>query len=222
MRPRPCTGWDRTTTRQGVSERVGRGPPRLARLCAVEGEGCDAARARRSRARATQPASGLGGVVGGMQPTTVEELFRHEYTRLVRALGVAFGDDVAADAVQEAFIEADRRWRRVAALDDPAGWVRRVALNRLLTHRRLQRRREEILATVRPAAPDDLTDECLDLRRAIDALAPRMRLVVCLHYLGGLSVAEVADALTVSAGTVKSTLHDARGRLRRELEAQHG
>jgi RNA polymerase sigma-70 factor (ECF subfamily) len=158
-----------------------------------------------------------------MEPLAlVEDLFSREYVRLVRALGVAFDPEAAADAVQEAFIEADRRWGRVSMLDDPAGWVRRVALNRLRNHRRVQLRRGEILSTIRPVERDDLTDECLDLRDAIDALAPKMRLAVCLYYLAGLTVAEVADALSVSPGTVKSTLHDARTRLRSTLEEQHG
>jgi RNA polymerase sigma-70 factor (ECF subfamily) len=151
----------------------------------------------------------------------VEELFEREYARLVRSLGVAFGADAAADAVQEAFIRADRHWRRVSRYDDPAGWVRRVAVNRLLTGRRTQRRRAEILATVRPVPPEELLDAQLDLRREVEALPPRMRLAICLHYLAGLGVDEVAAALGVAPGTVKSNLHDARARLRERLEVQH-
>lgn len=152
----------------------------------------------------------------------VEELFEQEYVRLVRALGVAFDPESAADAVQEAFIAADARWRRVGTLDDPAGWVRRVALNRLCNGRRNRLRREEILATIRPTADEDLTDALLDLRRAVDALPERMRLAVCLHHLAGLMVDEVAAAMGVATGTVKSTLHDGRIRLRSLLETTNG
>ena len=96
-------------------------------------------------------------------------------------------------------------------------------MNRLRNGHRNRRRRAEILATIRPVAPEDLTDAVLDLRRAVDALPERMRLVVCLHYLAGLSVEEVAGALDVAGGTVKSTLHDGRQRLRSLLEEQrHG
>jgi DNA-directed RNA polymerase specialized sigma24 family protein len=42
--------------------------------------------------------------------------------------------------------------------------------------------------------------------------------IVCLHYLGGLTVDEVAAAVEVPSGTVKATLHDARSRLRSRLE----
>jgi RNA polymerase sigma-70 factor (ECF subfamily) len=149
--------------------------------------------------------------------TDVSELFEAEYERLVRSLGVAFDAHAAADAVQEAFIQADRSWSRVATLDDPAAWVRRVAINRLLNGSRDRKRRREILATVRPVVAADLTDELVDLRRAIAALPARMRAAVCLHYLADLAVDDVAAALDVSSGTVKSNLHDARTRLRELL-----
>lgn len=149
--------------------------------------------------------------------TDVSTLFDAEYGRLVRSLGVAFDPVDAADAVQEAFIRADRDWSTVGGLDDPAGWVRRVAVNRLLNGQRNRRRRREILATVRPVADADLTDDLLDLRRAVAALPDRMRAAVCLHYLAGLPVDEVAATLEVAPGTVKSNLHDARIRLRTAL-----
>jgi len=145
------------------------------------------------------------------------ELFDAEYERLVRSLGVAFTPVDAADAVQEAFIEADRSWDEVGGYDDPAGWVRRVAVNRLLNGKRNRRRRDEILATIKPVADDELTAELLDLRRAVAGLPDRMRAVVCLHYLADLTVDQVAATLEVSPGTVKSNLHDARLRLREQL-----
>lgn len=158
----------------------------------------------------------LAGVWGEM--TDVSALFDAEYGRLVRSLGVAFDPVDAADAVQEAFIQADRRWGEVSQFDDPTGWVRRVALHRLLNGRRNRRRRWEILATIRPARDADLTADLLDLRRAVAALPDRMRAAVCLHYLADLPVDDVAAALEVSAGTVKSNLHDARVRLRSLME----
>ena len=142
--------------------------------------------------------------------TDVSMLFDAEYRRLVRSLGVAFDPADAADTVQEAFIQADRRWDEVSRLDDPAGWVRRVAVNRLVNGRHDRRRRREILETIRPTLDADLTADLVDLRRSVAALPDRMRAAVCLHYLADLSVAEVAAALEVSAGTVKSNLHDAR------------
>jgi RNA polymerase sigma-70 factor (ECF subfamily) len=174
-------------------------------------------RAGRSTRRPAQPGDLLAGVYGVMT-ALIETLFEAEYERLVRSLGVAFDAESAADAVQDAFIRADREWSTVGSLEDPAGWVRRVALNRLLNGRRDQARREEILATVRPVPDADLTAELLDLRRAVASLPNRMRAALCLHHLAGLPVREVAVALEVSEGTVKSNLHDARRRLRELLE----
>lgn len=158
----------------------------------------------------------LAGVRAEM--TDVSTLFDAEYGRLVRSLGVAFDPVDAADAVQEAFIQADRRWADVSLLDDPAGWVRRVAVHRLLNGQRNGRRRREILATIRPVSDTDLAADLLDLRRAIAALPDRMRATVCLHYLADLPVDQVATVLEVGAGTVKSNLHDARARLRSLME----
>jgi RNA polymerase sigma-70 factor (ECF subfamily) len=147
-----------------------------------------------------------------------DALFDREYVRLVVALAVAFDPESAADAVQEAFIEADRRWHRISQYEDPAGWVRTVALNRLRNGRRNWHRRAEILATIRPVIEEDLTDDRLDLRTAVNALPERMRLAVCLHYLADLGIDEVATLLEVTAGTVKSNLHDARIRLRSNMK----
>ncbi|HZB42618.1 MAG TPA: sigma factor, partial [Ilumatobacter sp.] len=59
-----------------------------------------------------------------------DALFADHYARLVRALTLVAGDrEVAADAVQEAFVRAHLRWRKIGRYDDPIGWVRRVAIN---------------------------------------------------------------------------------------------
>jgi DNA-directed RNA polymerase specialized sigma24 family protein len=57
-----------------------------------------------------------------------------------------------------------------------------------------------------------------DLDRAVASLPPRQRLAVDCFYYAGLSVAETAVVMGCSEGTVKSTLFDARARLRPLLE----
>lgn len=148
-----------------------------------------------------------------MRVDGVEALFRSEYERLVRSLGLAFDPESASDAVQEAFIEADRRWSTVSRLDDPTGWVRRVALNRLRSGRRNRLRRSEILATIRVRPQESLSEHLLDLRTSLAQLPERMRLVTCLYYLADLTIEQVADAVGSAPGTVKSTLHEARRQL---------
>src|SRR5688572_23182418 len=110
---------------------------------------------------------------------TIESLFRADFARLVRSLGVADGHENAADAVQEAFMQANRDWPRVAVMEDPGGWVRRVAINRLSNGRRNRRRRAELLAAVRPPDPAELDPLDLDLLAAVAALPPQQRRCVC-------------------------------------------
>jgi RNA polymerase sigma-70 factor, ECF subfamily len=60
---------------------------------------------------------------------------------------------------------------------------------------------------------DELAPDDAEFWRAVGALAPRQRAVVALFYVDDRSVAQIAEALGIAAGTVKSTLHDARSAL---------
>lgn len=57
------------------------------------------------------------------------------------------------------------------------------------------------------------------LKQALSAVPEKLKVPLLLHYLEGFSVAEVAQILRIPQGTVKSRLHHARKRLRREWEA---
>jgi RNA polymerase sigma-70 factor (ECF subfamily) len=165
-----------------------------------------------------------GGAVGkGRDDAAFDALFAELYPILVRSLTLA-GGDAAADAVQDAFVQASLHWSRVSQLDNPSGWVWRVAVNRLANQRRGLRRRRAALERLEP--PDDagraeLDELDLDLAAAVRALPERQRTVTCLYYLADLPVGEVAEILGVSDGTVKSTLHDARAALKHKLGATH-
>lgn len=146
----------------------------------------------------------------------LEAVFAEVYAPTVRALTLAFGDpEAAADAVQDAFVQAHRHWRRIHRYDRPDRWIRRVAVNRMLNERRRRGRADALtqrLAAL-PARGDEWADgpeERMVLVEAIAGLPPGQRLALALHHLADLPVAAVADALGVSEGTVKSQLHDAR------------
>src|SRR5215213_2268519 len=65
--------------------------------------------------------------------------YEREHPRVLGVLCAVSGDlDAAVDATDEAFVRALERWKRVHAMDSPAGWTYRVALNAL---RRSKRRR---------------------------------------------------------------------------------
>jgi RNA polymerase sigma-70 factor (ECF subfamily) len=163
-----------------------------------------------------------GDRIGSRPATDFDAMFEAHYTRLVRALTVVAGDaEAAADAVQEAFVKAHLRWRRIRRYDDPVGWVRRVAINQLRDeHRRSERKRRALarlaLSSEATAAPAELDE----FDRLLRALPRRQRAATALFYVDGLTIAEIADALAIAEGSVKSHLHDARRRLRPVLERE--
>ena len=122
----------------------------------------------------------------------------------------------AEDLVQEALEVA---WRRRHTYDPARGsartWLLVIVADRCRKRHRSLRRTEEL--TDLPARGHD-QDQVTDVRSAVGALPPRQRLAVELHYVVGLTVNETAEVMRCSSGTVKSTLSDARGRLRRLLE----
>lgn len=56
----------------------------------------------------------------------------------------------------------------------------------------------------------------------VDTLGPKHKVVVVLHYLNGLHLAEIAEIVEVPVGTVKSRLHYALRKLRVQLSAHPG
>jgi RNA polymerase sigma-70 factor (ECF subfamily) len=158
------------------------------------------------------------------QPDTeFDELFRAHFGPLSAGLSLAAGSmDAAKDAVQDAFLQLHRHWRKVSSYEDPVAWLQRVATNRVANQRRDRGRADELAERLAPALGATVDDEGraaqLDLLAAVAALPRGQRLAVGLHHLTGLKVSEVAAAMEISEGTVKSQLHDARAALRRALE----
>jgi RNA polymerase sigma-70 factor (ECF subfamily) len=151
---------------------------------------------------------------------TVDALFRAHYARLVRALTVVSGSrEASADAVQEAFVKAHLHWARIRRYDDPVGWIRRIAINRLRDdHRRAVRKQravdllamEQATVTLEPALD-------ADLQWMLGQLPRQQRLALALFYVDELTVAEVANAMRLTEGAVKFHLHQGRERLRHVL-----
>lgn len=149
----------------------------------------------------------------------LESLFRTHHGRLVRALTVACGDEQrAADAVQHAFIKAHLKWRSIMNYDDPVGWIRRVAINRIRDeHRSDVRKRRVIERLAAEPAPDTQTPELDEVAALLAGLPRQQRLSLALYYIDGQSVAEVASTLKISEGTVKFHLHQGRNALRGQI-----
>ena len=152
-----------------------------------------------------------------------ESTFRAHSARLVRALTVVAGSPEAAnDAVQEAFVKAHLKWRRVSQYDDPVGWIRRVAINKLKDeHRRTGRKNravERMGGELRESTESEPVVDEMDLLLA--ELPRQQRLCIALFYVEQLTIAEIAETLDLSEGAVKFHLHRGRERLRGVLSKE--
>lgn len=140
------------------------------------------------------------------------------------AIGVISDFDLARDAAQDAFVCA---FRKLAGLRDPAlfsAWLhkiaKRTAYGVVRERRRLQETAAELCLNHDPFEGRPRTDEPTPERRLFGALRrlnANQREAVVLHYLEGLSYADMAQYLDVSAATVLGRLQRARERLRRDL-----
>jgi RNA polymerase sigma-70 factor (sigma-E family) len=141
---------------------------------------------------------------------------------LLRAAYLLTGNRAdAEDLVQAALAKTYLAWDRIEDRGALDGYVRRAMIN---THISWWRRRkldeyptDEIpdQAIADQAGQSDLQDS---LRRAVERLPQRMRAAVVLRYYEDMTEAEVADALGVSLGTVKSTVSRAVAKLRVDAE----
>jgi RNA polymerase sigma factor (sigma-70 family) len=131
--------------------------------------------------------------------------------------------DEAEDIVQDALARA---WMKRAAFDpgrgSMQGWLLAIVADQARSRWRRGSARHTFpvadLGDV-PIVEDDVVSA--DLQRAIRALPPRQRTAIVLHHFVDLPVVEVAALMNVTAGTVKSTLHDARAALARTLGASY-
>ncbi len=149
---------------------------------------------------------------------TFEAFYRAEGDDLFRALSVALGDvDLAREATDEGFVRAYQHWRKVSRYDNPAGWVYRVALNWARSRLR-KTKREVVTHQVHERSVGWSGDPTLI--QAIGELPIEFRSVVVLRYLLQWSTAEVAEAMDLPTGTVKSRLSRALNQLRSALESE--
>ena len=130
----------------------------------------------------------------------------------------------AADLVQTVLEKIGSRWSKVIRnTGDPLAYTRRAMANTHISKWR-RSRRESLVAELPDIAAAAQQDpfENEPLWQALRALPPRQRAVIVLRYYEGLSEGEIAAALGVSAGTVKSQASKAMATLRLRLDAVEG
>jgi len=160
------------------------------------------------------------------------EIVFHEHHRMVTAyLHSLVGEwDTAADLAQETFVVAYRRLDSFDASRPIGPWLRGIARNLALNHRRKHAHRQEV--TVDGDTIDALfglfdlprRDESWEERlRAMDTcierLPPQQQTVVLRHYRDDESARSIAERLSLAEKTVFQTLWRARSNLRNCIEA---
>lgn len=140
-------------------------------------------------------------------------LFDRERTPMVRVAYLLVGSEpLAEELVQDAFAAVYVRWDRVA---NPGGYLRQSVVNgarSALRRRALERRRAALwVEEATPPAGRELLD-------ALAELPIGWRAVVVLRFYEGMTQEEIAEALDMRLGTVKSSLHRGLAKLREALE----
>jgi len=130
----------------------------------------------------------------------------------------------AEELIQEAFEKLVKSWDRLRTYDEPAAWLRTVAVRALIDrHRRTQVAKAaepKLLQRAERHADPDAHEGRLDLDEAMAGLSVEHRAVVLLFYVHDLGVDDIATTLQVPTGTVKSRLSRARSALAQSLELQ--
>jgi RNA polymerase sigma-70 factor (ECF subfamily) len=128
--------------------------------------------------------------------------------------------EAAADLAQEVFVKIHGELRRFKFESKFSTWLFRVAVNHALNkasevtrhariHEKIQKEGRGDPGGTKEGRP--LDDQ---VQRAIQGLSPKLRVIISLRYLDGLSYEEIAEVLEISMGTVKSRLFLAHETLR--------
>jgi RNA polymerase sigma-70 factor (ECF subfamily) len=155
--------------------------------------------------------------------TAVERVFREEYGRLVASLVRRFGDlDIAEEAAGEALVAALEKWPVSGVPPNPGGWLTTTAGHRAIDRIRRERQRDAkhqaALMSFDDTAPEPTGPVQDDRLRLIftcchPALAPEARIALTLRLLGGLTVAEIAQAFLVPETTMAQRITRAKKKI---------
>jgi RNA polymerase sigma-70 factor, ECF subfamily len=149
-----------------------------------------------------------------------EAFYEDTFRRLFTALCLVTGNrHEAEEIVQDAFLRVYARWDRVETLEDPTGYLFRVAMNVFRSRSRralLGLRRELLLA---PEATDELTEiETHDeVVRLLLGLAPKQRAAILLTAILDYSADEAGRMLGLRASSVRALTTRARARMKNEV-----
>ena len=156
----------------------------------------------------------------GAADVAFEDFFRETHVSLFRALSLVTGSrHEAEDVMQVAFIKVFERWDRVAAMENPEGFLYRVAMNEFRS--RYRRAKRAIRRAVASAPPDEAFEEAIEDRdvviRALRELVPRQRAAIVLTALLEYSSEEAGELLGIDAATVRALGSRGRASMRKTV-----
>ena len=186
------------------------------------------ARLRQIAASAARPAEEPGPAAAAEWDVdrAVSALYSEHYRSLVRLAALLVRDVATAEeVVQDSFVAMHGGWSRIRDTDKALSYLRQTVVNRsrtILRHRAVVDRNA-------PKPPPDMPSaehgaiallERSAVVAALRTLPPRQREALVLRYYGNLSEAEIAAAMAISAGAVKSHTARAMIALRAVLERE--
>jgi RNA polymerase sigma-70 factor (sigma-E family) len=185
------------------------------------------ARLRRIAASAAHPADPAGAAAREWDADwAVAALYRDQYRSLVRLAALLVRDIATAEeVVQDSFVAMQGGWRRLRDTDKALAYLRQTVVNRsraVLRHRAVVDRNAPKPAPDMPSAEHGALAmlERSAVVAALRTLPPRQREAVVLRYYGNLSEAQIAGAMGISQGAVKSHTARAMIALRAVLERE--
>jgi RNA polymerase sigma-70 factor, ECF subfamily len=153
----------------------------------------------------------------------VERVFREEYGRLIASLVRRFGDiDLAEEAAGEALVTALEKWPASGVPPNPGGWLTTTAGNRAIDRIRREKLRDakhQAALMSFDGTPHEPTGPVEDDRLRLiftcchPALALESRIALTLRLLGGLTVAEIAQAFLVPEATMAQRITRAKKKI---------
>jgi RNA polymerase sigma factor (sigma-70 family) len=149
-----------------------------------------------------------------------EEFFEAQAPTLFRRLYLIAGDrNEAEEIMQDAFIVVLERWDRVRDMDDPEGYLYRVAFNIQRKRRRMATIALRRVLRITPPADDfAAVDNRTVIALALAHLTPRQRAALVLTELLGYPSEEAAAIMKVRPSTVRVLAHQGRAAIRRHMK----
>lgn len=170
--------------------------------------------------RMKEPATGVSDLPTAPNAGDFEMFFEAEHERLLRALFVVTGSaEEADDLMQDAFVAVWERWDRVGTMQDPTGYLYRVAMNRFRSKLRAAKTaaRRVMRADPQPDLFQAVEDRDLVVR-ALAALSDRQRAALVLIDLLDFDSEAAAHVLGIKPSTVRALASQGRTALRKSAE----